>query len=243
MMTDTESLDQLAFIRQHKDDEKVLRELFPTVRCSFKPNKYERIWITQLRNKKSSTNAFRIAASKLGKVLVQKVVECLPTTRIQVETPEGICEGERLASTLELVSIMRSGDALLDIFMSQFPNANVSKILIQRDEETALPIFKYMKLSSTIKQNHPLVITEPMLATGGTLGMAIPLLKEQGVKEENILIACLCAAPEGLLHLSQQFPKIGIVFSFLDEKLNEKKFIVPGIGDFGDRYFGTPSLN
>ena len=100
-----------------------------------------------------------------------------------------------------------------------------------------------MKLSPTIGRDHPVVITEPMIATGGTLGMVISLLKEQGVKEENIIIASICTAAEGLLQLSTQFPNINFVISALDERLNEKKYIVPGLGDFGDRYFGTSSAN
>ncbi len=238
-MTHLDDAELLTYIQKNKQDDRALHELFPTVRCSFLPSKYERNWITKLRNKNSSTNEFRLATEKVGLTLVQKAINCLPSTCFQIETPEGFCEGEKLTTGFELVSIMRAGDALLEIFMNEFPTANVSKILIQRDELSALPIFKYMKLSSTIKENHPLIITEPMLATGGTLGMSIPLLIDRGVKEENIIVACICAAPEGLHHLTKLFPKISIVLSFLDDKLNEKKFIVPGIGDFGDRFFGN----
>lgn len=232
-------VDELEVIRTCRDREAKLKELLPTIKCRFTQSKYERILMTQLRDKNSSTHQFRVAARTLGKILVEKVVECLPTTIKEIETPVTVCEGEELSSPLDLVSVMRSGDALLEIFLEHFPNANVSKVLIQRDEETAKPIFKYMKLSSTISQNHPVVITEPMVATGGTLGMLIQLLKDRGVKEEYIIIACICAVPEGLLQLTKQYPGITFVMSSLDEKLNENKFIVPGIGDFGDRYFGT----
>lgn len=231
--------EELKLIQMHRDNEEVLSELLPTVHCCFYPSKYERILMTQLRDKKSSTRAFRAAAKKIGELLVSKVVECLPSTSVQIETPVTGCRGEALDVQLDFVSVMRSGDALLDIFIQHFPKANISKILVQRDEETARPIFKYMKLSPTIAQDHPVIITEPMIATGGSLGMVIPLLKEEGVKEENIIIACVCAAPEGLLLLSHQFPKIKIVMTALDDRLNEKKYIVPGLGDFGDRFFGT----
>jgi len=182
---------------------------------------------------------FRSTAQKLGEQLVEKTVECLPTASVLIETPEAICQGEKLASPLELVSVMRSGDALLETFIYHFPEANISKILVQRDEETAKPIFKYMKLSSSISHNHPVIITEPMVATGGTLSMVLQLLKDQGVKEENIIIAAILACPEGLALLNELFPRIHVVMTILDEKLNDKKFIVPGIGDFGDRFFGT----
>lgn len=235
----SQPIEALEMIQMNRNQEELLRQLLPTVKCRFASGKYERILMTQLRDKNTSTNNFRKAAQKLGEILVHKVVECLPTTVKETETPVAVCQGEILAVPLDLVSVMRSGDALLDIFLEHFPEANVSKVLIQRDEETAEPVFKYMKLSSTISHDHPVVITEPMVATGGTLGMLIRLLKEHGVKEENMIIASICAAPEGLLQLSQQFPGITFVMSSFDEKLNEKKYIVPGIGDFGDRYFGT----
>ncbi len=231
--------EALKIIQLNRDNEAILKKLLPTVRCCFKPRKYERILMSQLRNKESSTKEFRNAAKKIGELLVEKVVGCMGTTVMEIETPVAKCEGEFLDGRLDLVSVMRSGDALLDIFIDHFPKANVSKILIQRDEETAEPIFKYMKLSPSIAQDHPVIITEPMIATGGTLCMVIQLLKAQGVKEENIIIACICAAPEGLLQLSQQFQNINIVMTALDDRLNEKKYIVPGLGDFGDRFFGT----
>lgn len=217
----------------------VQKDLYPIVRCCFTPSKYERVLMTQLRDKNTTTPEFRDVARKIGERLVEKVVECLPTTRLEIQTPVAPCYGETLTQPIELVSIMRSGDALLETFIYHFPQANISKILVQRDEETAKPIFKYMKLSATIAENHPVIITEPMVATGGTLGMVIQLLKDQGVEEKNIIIACICAAPEGLLQLGKRFPDINVVMTVLDDKLNEKKYIVPGIGDFGDRYFGT----
>jgi uracil phosphoribosyltransferase len=222
-------------------DEKIesLREQLPIVRCGFQPSKYERILLTKLRDKNTTMQEFRHASHKLGEQLVEKVVECLATTSIDIETPVAPCKGEKLAQPLDLVSIMRSGDALLETFLYHFHEANISKILVQRDEETAEPVFKYMKLSSTLANGHPVIITEPMVATGGTLGMVIQLLKDQGVQEDNIIIVCICAAPEGLMQLGKQFPGIHVVMSVLDERLNEKKYIVPGLGDFGDRYFGT----
>lgn len=215
------------------------REQLPIVRCGWQPSKYERILLTKLRDKKTNMQEFRNTARKLGEQLVEKVVECLATTSVEIETPVSLCKGELLMQPLDFISIMRSGDALLETFISHFPEANISKILVQRDEETAEPVFKYMKLSPSLAKGHPVIITEPMVATGGTLEMVVQLLKNQGVKEENIIIACVCAAPEGLIQLGNQFPNIQVVTTVIDERLNEKKYIVPGLGDFGDRYFGT----
>lgn len=226
-------------IEANRTNEKILAELLPIVHCSFKPSKYEEILLSQLRNTQSSTKQFRIVSDKIGELLVNKVVECLPVQSVEIETPVTKCKGHAFAGPIELVSIMRSGDALLDTFMNHFSGANVSKFLIQRDERTAEAQFKYMKVSPEIASGHQIVITEPMIATGGTLEMVISLLKEKGVKEENIIIASICVAPEGLVRLNQKFPHIKVVMTSLDEKLNERKFIVPGLGDFGDRFYGT----
>jgi uracil phosphoribosyltransferase len=212
---------------------------FPIVKCNVTPSAYERILMTQLRDANSNQATFRITANRLIELLVHKVVECLNTDTVNIDTPVAPCQGEVITDTIELVSVMRSGDVPLHIFSQHFPDAPINKILIQRNEETAQPIFKYKKISSTLAHASKVIVTEPMIATGGTLGMLIDLLKELGVKEENIIIASVCAAPEGLKQLSQQYPNISVVVTVIDEKLNEKKYISPGIGDFGDRYFGT----
>jgi uracil phosphoribosyltransferase len=230
-------------IELNRENEKEMGKLLPIVRCAFKPSKYEQILISQLRNSETSMKQFRLVSEKVGDLLVSKVVACLPSKTINIDTPVTQCKGEALADHVELVSIMRSGDALLETFMKHFPDANISKFLIQRDEQTAEPHFKYMKISPEIASGHQVVITEPMVATGGTLDMVISLLKDKGVREENIIVASVCVAPEGLVYLNQRFPKIKVVMTVLDEKLNERKFIVPGLGDFGDRYFGTDKKN
>jgi uracil phosphoribosyltransferase len=204
-----------------------------------KPSKYEEVLMTQLRDRHSGIQEVRKITEKIGEQLVVKVVEALPTQDVQVETPVAMTSGKVISTQIELLSIMRSGDTLLDTFFRHFPDANLSKLLIQRNEETAEPEFKYMKLTSTLAAGAYVVITEPMIATGGTLKMAISLLKERGVAEDKIIIAALCAAPEGLKELYKHYPKIKVAVIALDEKLNEKKYIVPGLGDFGDRYFGT----
>ncbi len=229
----------LTQIQKNRNNQEILAKLLPIVGCSFTPSQYERILMTQLRDRSTSTKDFRDAAQKIGAVLVNKVVECLHIVSVDIQTPVTKFTGDTLVNNIELVSIMRSGDALLDTFVVHFPEANISKILIQRDEETAKPHFNYMKLSASIAKGNPVVITEPMIATGGTLDMVISLLKEKGVKEENIIIASICTAPEGLLLLNEKYPDIRVVFTVMDDQLNDKMYIVPGLGDFGDRYFGT----
>ncbi len=229
-------LEKIQLNRHHPE---MLAQLLPIVCGSFTPSKYERLLLTQLRDKNTGAKDFRLIADIIGELLAGKVVESLATTPVNIETPVTKCTGEVLANSIELVSIMRSGDALLEVFMKHFSGAPISKFLVQRDETTAEPLFKYMKLSPTIAQGADVVITEPMIATGGTLGMVIRMLKEKGVREENIIVACVCAAPEGLLNLNKDFPAIRVVMTVLDQQLNDKQYIVPGLGDFGDRYFGT----
>ena len=232
-------MDKIEQIRQNRDNPEVLAKLLPIIQCSFTPSRYESILMTRLRDKDSSTAVFRDASKKIGELLVAKMIDhCFPACPIEIETLLTNCLGEKLASNINLVSIMRSGDALLDAFMYHFPDANVSKILVQRDEQTAEAHFIYLKFSPTIADGQFVVITEPMIATGGTLDIVISMLKDKGVREENIIIASICAAPEGLLELNEKYPHIRVIMTVLDERLNDKKYIVPGLGDFGDRYFG-----
>lgn len=226
-------------VQLNRGNDQALSELLPIVKCSFTPGKYEQVLMAQLRDVQTGTKKFRIVSEKVAEILVNKVIECLPSKSVEIETPLIKCVGEEIACNVELVSVMRSGDALLDTFIKHFPDAHVSKFLVQRDEKTAEAHFKYMKVSPGLTSGCPVVITEPMIATGGSLEMVISMLKEKGVKENNIIVASVCVAPEGLARLNQKFPGIRVVMTAFDEKLNEKKYIVPGLGDFGDRYFGT----
>ena len=195
--------------------------------------------MTQLRDINSTQEQFRNAANKLAESLVHKVIECLPTISVEIDSPVARCLGEILDGSIEFVSVMRSGDALLYTFSQHFPYAAVNKVLVQRDEETAEPHFKYKKFSPTLTEANTVIITEPMIATGGSLTMTIDLLKSCGIAEKNIIVASILAAPEGLARLNTQYPELRVVVTMIDDHLNEKCYISPGIGDFGDRYFGT----
>jgi uracil phosphoribosyltransferase len=214
---------------------------FPIVKSSLQTSKHERVLMTQLRDKTTSRKKFRKIANQLAELLVSKVVECLDTIQINIETPVAPCMGEIIDNSIELVSVMRSGDALLRTFGEHYPfmDSAINKILIQRNEETAKPEFKYKKFSPTLLEAKTVIITEPMIATGGSLTMTIDLLKKCGIKECNIIVAAICAAPEGLIRLSNQYPELRVVVIAIDDHLNERSYITPGIGDFGDRYFGT----
>jgi uracil phosphoribosyltransferase len=215
-------------------------QTFSIVKCNPIPNQYEEILLTSLRDKNSTVEEFRYAADQLIEILVSKVFNCLNTKLIQINTPVAPCMGTVLDDSVDhIVSVMRSGDVPLNIFSKYFPSAAINKILIQRNEKTAEPIFIYKKFAPNISEAQKVIITEPMIATGGTLCMVIELLKKYGIQTKNIIIAAICAAPEGLKRLADEYPDINIVLIVIDDRLNTKKYIEPGIGDFGDRYFGT----
>ncbi|KAF0474660.1 uracil phosphoribosyltransferase [Gigaspora margarita] len=134
---------------------------------------------------------------------------------------------------------MRAGEAMEKVLRKCCRGVRIGKILIQRDEETAQPKLYYSKLPPGIEDRYVLLL-DPMLATGGSVIKAIEVLMSHGVKEDKILFLNLIAAPEGIQAVTSKYSKLKIITGFIDQKLNEKKFILPGLGDFGDRYFTTP---
>lgn len=213
--------------------------LSPIFLSQLPASKYEKILMTQIRDKNTSREKYRACVDKLANILVEKVYECLPTAETVIDTPVDRYRGEKLSSDIELLSVLRSGDALLTTFMQHFPEARVSKILIQRNEKSLEPEFHYMKLSPTIASGNKVVITEPMIGTGGTLNHVITKLKSRGVREENILIASVCASQEGINRIKSKFPLIQVIVTEVDTELTDSGWISPGLGDFGDRFFGT----
>ena len=163
----------------------------------------------------------------------------LPYETVTVQTPTDTSfSGFKFGSHICGVSIVRAGEAMEASLRSVCKSVRIGKILIQRDEETALPKLIYVKLPADIKKRKILLL-DPMLATSGSAIRAIGVLLEHGVAEENIVFLNLIAAPEGIVAMKKQHPKVRIITTMIDTHLNEKKFIMPGIGDFGDRYFGT----
>ena len=172
-----------------------------------------------------------------------------PTTPVSIESPCGPCPGclqssiVADATNLCAVSIVRSGDALLESVRELVPGCKVGKILIQRDEShpNKLPKLFYSKLPTDIQHNNMFVLLcDPMLATGGSAVTALDVLvKGHGVDPTKIIFANMICAPEGLQVLAEAYPNVKIVTAVIDQHLNEDKFIVPGLGDYGDRFFNT----
>ena len=196
--------------------------------------------LTILRDKSTNYNDFQEATNELANFLVLETGKFIPTEKNEVQTPTMAVfkDGVKLKKNPILVPILRGGLSLLPVFQRFFKGASIGMIGHKRNEETAEPMLYYLNLPF-IQHDDTIIILEPMLATGGSLSLAISLLKRAGANEANIIIATVIGAPPGVERLLKEFPEIHIVMAALDTKLNEKFYIVPGLGDFGDRYFGN----
>ena len=192
--------------------------------------------ITKMRAEHTSSRDFRECLDEIAMLMTYEVARNLPLQEVEVATPVAKTTGYKVAGDIFVVPILRAGLGLLTGVLKMIPDARVGFIGLYRDEETLKPIEYYCKLPDPIEQRL-IVLTDPMLATGGSAIAAITMLKEKGVN--NIRFLCLLAAPEGLKALSEAHPDVDIYVGALDECLNEHGYIVPGLGDAGDRIFGT----
>eukprot|EP00010_Vexillifera_abyssalis_P005312 CAMPEP_0201560388 /NCGR_PEP_ID=MMETSP0173_2-20130828/78243_1 /ASSEMBLY_ACC=CAM_ASM_000268 /TAXON_ID=218659 /ORGANISM="Vexillifera sp., Strain DIVA3 564/2" /LENGTH=228 /DNA_ID=CAMNT_0047974835 /DNA_START=107 /DNA_END=793 /DNA_ORIENTATION=- len=194
---------------------------------------------TIIRDKNTSREDFVFYSDRLIRMLIEEALNYLPFESYDVETPTGeTYHGVRFNARICGVSIVRAGESMERGLRAVCKSVRIGKILIQRDEKTALPHLYYHKLPQDISKRHVLLL-DPMLATGGSVCAAIQVLLDQGVPEKNIIFVNLVAAPEGIEFLCQKHPEVQVVTQMVDECLNDKKYILPGIGDFGDLYFGT----
>lgn len=196
------------------------------------------VLLTRLRDRSSSVEEFRAAAERLGELLAIEAAAKIARTSISVETPLATTRGATFKSRVMLVPILRSGLIFLWPFLRFYPDALVGFIGARRDEVTAIPELYYIQLP-VFAPDTPILILDPMLATGGSAHLAVDLLKKAGAHESQITLVSAIAAPEGIQHLKETSPQVMIIAAQVDEKLNKDKFIHPGLGDFGDRYFGT----
>ena len=195
---------------------------------------------TAIRDQGASRHAFVTNSDRLVQMLIEEALGLLPATPVTVTTPCGPYEGVSLPeeSTIVAVSILRAADCMLGVCRAMMHSVAVGKILIQRNEETAEPMLMYSKLPPSLA-DRPILLLDPMLATGGSAVTAVNVLLEKGAKAENIVFVNIVAVKEGIDKLAAAHPAVRVVTSAIDPILNEKAYIVPGLGDFGDRYFGT----
>jgi uracil phosphoribosyltransferase len=189
-----------------------------------------------LRDKRTATEQFRQAATRISVLLVAEALRDLPSRPVTVDTPLGPADGSRLASDIVVVPVLRAGLGMLDAVLGLVPSARVGHIGLQRDEITAVASHYYSKLPTSLADSQVVVI-DPMLATGGSAIAALDLLQRAGAR--TIRLVCIVAAPEGVALIAHHHPAVAIYTPAVDRELNAHKFIVPGLGDFGDRLYGT----
>tara|TARA_B110000027_G_scaffold111049_1_gene119151 strand:- start:102 stop:734 length:633 start_codon:yes stop_codon:yes gene_type:complete len=190
-----------------------------------------------MRDKGTPKVLFRQLLREIAQLLAYEVTRELPMTTERIETPMQPMDAPTLdGKKLVLISILRAGNGLLDGVLDLIPSARVGFVGLYRDEETLQPVQYYFKVPDALDQRLVIAV-DPMLATGNSSVAAIDLLKEAGAT--NILFLCLLAAPEGIARMKEAHPDVCIVTASVDEKLNEIGYIIPGLGDAGDRMFGT----
>ncbi len=192
--------------------------------------------LSLIRDRRTPTADFRRLLNEIAGLMTYEVCRDLETVEIEVETPVAVARGHRLRDKVTLVPVLRAGIGMCDGILALFPEARVGHIGIYRDEATASPIEYYRKLPRDISAG-PVFVVDPMLATGGSAAKAVADLRALGC--DRVQMICLVAAPEGLRRMCGADPDLIVNTAAVDDRLNERKFIVPGLGDAGDRIFGT----
>ena len=189
-----------------------------------------------LRDRETDTSRFRRHAGIVSQILIVEATRCLRTSPTAIETPVASCEGAVLDQKTVVVPVLRAGLAMLMTIQDFLPDAAVGFVGLERDEKTAVAREYYQKLPEIAPDDQVLVL-DPMLATGGSLDDTVTILLKKN--PGSIALVCVLAAPEGVARIQDRYPGITIITAAIDDHLNEKKYIIPGLGDFGDRYFGT----
>lgn len=190
-----------------------------------------------MRNKETSSKEFRELISEVAQLMCYEVTRDLPTKEVTVETPVAPAKTKRISGKkLAIVPILRAGLGMVDGMLTMIPNAKVGHIGIYRDPDSLLPVKYYCKMPKDVAERD-VIIVDPMLATGGSATAAISFMKEYGCT--HIKLMCIIGAPEGAKKVQEDHPDVDIFIAAMDEKLNDHGYIVPGLGDAGDRIFGT----
>ncbi|ODA42634.1 uracil phosphoribosyltransferase [Desulfosporosinus sp. BG] len=193
--------------------------------------------LSLIRDEKTGSKEFRELVEEVAMLMAYEVTRDFPLQEIEVKTPVALAKANVIAGRkVGLVPILRAGLGMVDGMLRLIPAAKVGHVGLYRDPETLLPVEYYCKLPNDIAERD-LIVIDPMLATGGSASAAITFLKDRGAK--NIKLMCLIAAPEGIKTVQNAHPDVDIFVAAVDERLNEHGYIVPGLGDAGDRLFGT----
>ena len=189
-----------------------------------------------LRQKETTTKEFRETIKEITALMTYEITRDLPTKKVTVETPLETCGAEKLASEITLIPVLRAGLGMVEGISELISTARIGHIGIYRDHNTLKPTAYFSKLPPNLSDSIVIVL-DPMLATGGSASDAIKILKDNGAK--IIKLVCIVGSPEGIERISKDHPDIQVYLAGLDEKLNQNGYIVPGLGDAGDRLFGT----
>lgn len=193
--------------------------------------------VSMMRDKNTNPKDFRQLLKEISLLMAYEVTRNLPLKDVEIETPIAKTTTKMLGGrSIAIVPILRAGLGMVDGVLELVPMAKIGHIGCYRDEETKQPVEYYCKLPVDVEQR-TVIVVDPMLATGGSAAMAIDFIKQRGVKD--IKFMCLISAPEGVAALNKAHPDVPIYTAALDEKLNENCYIIPGLGDAGDRLFGT----
>ena len=193
--------------------------------------------LTLMRQKDTGTKDFRELLEEISMFMAYEITRDFPLKEVDIETPVAKCKSKVLAGKkVGVVPILRAGLGMLNGVVNMIPAARVGHVGMYRDPETLKPVEYYCKLPSDVA-DRTLIVVDPMLATGGSASAALSLIKEKGA--QSIILMCLVAAPEGIEVINKEHPDVPVYVAAVDEKLNEHGYIVPGLGDAGDRIFGT----
>jgi len=193
--------------------------------------------LTILRNKRTKNSLFRQTMNEISYLIAAEVLKHIKFKKIKIQTPIQNTRGNEISNPLIIIPILRAGLGLVEGFVKFLPNVEKGHIGLYRDEQTYQPVEYLCKLPKV--NNKTILVLDPMLATGNSSSVAIDLIKERGVKVKNIKLVSLLAAPEGIKNIRKNHKDLHIFTCSLDKGLNKKKYIVPGLGDAGDRYMGT----
>ena len=193
--------------------------------------------LTLMRQKDTGTKDFRELLEEISMFMAYEISRDFPLKEVEIETPVAKCKSKVLAGKkVGVVPILRAGLGMLNGVVNMIPAARVGHVGMYRDPETLKPVEYYCKLPSDVAER-TLIVVDPMLATGGSASAALSLIKEKGA--QSIILMCLVAAPEGIEVINKEHPDVPVYVAAVDEKLNDHGYIVPGLGDAGDRIFGT----
>ena len=196
-----------------------------------------------IRNKDTDTQGVRLAARKLTRILLYEATKNLPQKDVDFETPVAKCSAKTIKDDITIIisPILRAGLIFTDEAVDILPQATIRHIGMYRDEKTLKPVWYYNKVPMPVSnpKNYYVFITDPMLATGNSLREAVRLYVSKGIPQENITCVCMISAPEGIKAVFDEFPDIQLIVAAVDKHLNERGYIVPGMGDAGDRIYNT----